>query len=453
MTAFDSESADAEGDDSYQLANSRAADGTESASTPLTIVVAVHGTRGDIEPCAAAAAELLRRGHRVRMAVPPNLVDFVDSAGLGPAASYGVDSQQQLEADIFRDWWKLQNPMTVLRRSREYVTDGWAEMNETLTSLSADADLILTGTTYQEVAANVAEAKGIPLAALHYFPCRANTRVLPLPLPYGVLKTGWSVVEWVHWKVLKQAEDAQRRTLGLPPATVRAIRRIVEGGALEIQAYDDEFFPGLAEEWRGTRPLVGSLSLERSTDGDDDLEAWIAAGTPPIYFGFGSMPVGSPRDAIAMITKVCTELGERALISTGVWDVGDLAPDDRVKLVGAVNHAKVFPACRAVVHHGGAGTTAAGVRAGVPTVVLWVSADQPVWAGTINRMRVGVAQRFSRTSARSLTKALRTALTPAYQARARATAGRLTSPAASASTTADLLETAARRGRVPAAAR
>jgi UDP:flavonoid glycosyltransferase YjiC (YdhE family) len=226
---------------------------------------------------------------------------------------------------------------------------------------------------------------------------------------------------------------------------VRAVRRIVEGGTLELQAYDEQFFPGLQEEWGGRRPLIGSISLELPTSGDDELTDWIAAGTPPVYFGFGSMPVESPAKAIAMITAVCAELGERALISTGVLDVDDVPHGEHVKLVGAVNHSKIFPACRAVVHHGGAGTTAASVRAGVPTVVLWVSADQPVWASQINRMKVGVAQRFSRTSARSLTKALRTALTPEYRERARATAECMTTPAQSLAAAADLLEATAER--------
>lgn len=431
--------------DSY-LSTQSVGDGrTGAATTPLTIAIAVHGTRGDIEPCAAAARELRRRGHHVRMAVPPNLIGFADAAGLGPVAAYGVDSQQQLEADVFKDWWKLQNPMTVLRRSREYVTEGWAEMSATLDELAAGADLILTGTTYQEVAANVAEAHGIPLAALHYFPCRVNSRMLPVPLPGPVLRTGWSLVEWVHWRVLKRAEDEQRRVLGLPPARTRAIKRIVENGALEIQAYDEVFFPGLTEEWHGTRPLVGSLTLRQPTASDDELRDWLAAGTPPIYFGFGSMPVESPAAAVAMITEVCAELGERALISTGVWDVAGLPHDDRVTLVGAVNHSMVFPHCRAVVHHGGAGTVAASVRAGVPTVVLWVSADQPVWAAQINRLGVGVAQRFSRTTPKTLRAALRTALSDRCRDRARSAAAEMTPAEVSVRTTADLIERAARR--------
>ena len=154
----------------------------------MRFAIAVHGTRGDVEPAAAAAVELQRRGHEVSMAVPPNLVRFAESAGLpAPVLPYGPDSQQQLEAEVFRDWWKLRNPATVLRQAREYVVDGWSEMSETLNAMAAGADLILTGTTYQEVAANVAEAQGIPLAALHYFPARANSKILPVPVPLSVV--------------------------------------------------------------------------------------------------------------------------------------------------------------------------------------------------------------------------------------------------------------------------
>ncbi|HKP40602.1 glycosyltransferase [Mycobacterium sp.] len=413
----------------------------------MKFVVAVHGTRGDVEPCAAVGMELVSRGHDVRVAVPPNLVAFVEAAGLSSAVSYGVDSQQQLDADIFRKYWKIQNPVTALRELREYITQGWAEMNTTLTSLADDADLILTGTTYQEVAANVAECYDIPLAALHYFPARPNSQVLPIPLPSRLIRSAWTVAEWVHWRALKQAEDAQRRELGLPKATVRAVRRIVEGGALEIQAYDEVFFPGLAAEWGSDRPLVGSMTLELGTDTDDEVASWIAAGKPPIYFGFGSMPVQSPADAVAMITEVCAELGERALICSGVWDLDDSPDVEHVKLVRTVNHAAVFPICRAVVHHGGSGTTAASVRAGVPTLILWVGADQPFWATQISRLKVGTALRFSRTTRDSLLGALRTVLALQYATRAREVAALMTKPAASVSRAADLLEDAVHRGR------
>ncbi|WP_328355672.1 glycosyltransferase [Mycobacterium sp. NBC_00419] len=409
----------------------------------MKFAVAVHGTRGDVEPCAAVGLELVRRGHEVRMAVPPNLVDFVEDAGLGPALPYGVDSQKQIEADVFTEWWKPRNPLAVVRQAREYISDGWAEMNETLTAMSEGADLILTGTTYQEVAANVAEYRHVPLAALHYFPCRPNSQTLSIPKP--VLGPAWAVVEWGHWRLYKSAEDDQRRALGLPRATTRGVRRVVEGGTLEIQAYDDVFFPGLEQEWEGKRPLIGSLTMALSTSVDDAVSSWIGAGAPPIYFGWGSMPVGSPAEAIALITDVCAELGERALICTGIWDVADIPDAEHVKVVRSVNHSAVFPLCRAIVHHGGAGTTAASVRSGVPTLILWVGADQPVWANQVTRLKVGTARRFTATTRDTLLADLRTVLTPEYAARARAVAARMTAPTASITAAADLLEAAARK--------
>ena len=201
-------------------------------------------------------------------------------------------------------------------------------------------------------------------------------------------------------------------------------RRIVEHGTLELQAYDEALFPGLAQEWGGKRPFIGSITMELSTETDDDVAQWIASGTPPIYFGFGSTPIERPDELLAMIEAVCAELGERALICSGIWS--NRIGQDSVKVVKLVNYPAVFPSCRAVVHHGGAGTTAAGLRAGVPTVILWSVADQPVWANRVERLKVGVAQRFSRISQDSLLAALQTVLAPDYETSARALATRMT---------------------------
>ena len=83
---------------------------------------------------------------------------------------------------------------------------------------------------------------------------------------------------------------------------------------------------------------------------------------------------------------------------------------EHVKIVGAVNHSAIFPACRAVVHHGGAGTTAAGMRAGIPTLVLWIRNEQPLWGAVVKRLKVGSAQSLSRTTEESLAAGLRSIL-------------------------------------------
>jgi UDP:flavonoid glycosyltransferase YjiC (YdhE family) len=304
----------------------------------------------------------------------------------------------------------------------------------------------VSGTAYQEIAANIAEFRGLPLAEVHYFPVRANTQLLPVRLPSAVVNAGYSMGEWLHWQLLKPAETEQRRALGLPAATTRPVGRIVAAGTLEIQAYDQVFFPGLAEEWGERRPLVGSMTLQLPTEIDDEVTSWITAGTPPIYFGFGSMPLDSPADAVRLISDVCGELGERALICAGFSDFGDAAGAEHVKTVASVNHAAVFPACRAVVHHGGAGTTAAGIRAGVPTLVLWVAAEQPLWGKQVDRLGIGTSRRYSASTKDSLLADLRKVLAPEIAQRSRLLATRMSSPAGSVAAAADLLEETARNG-------
>lgn len=419
----------------------------------MRFVLAFYGTRGDVEPGIAAGRELARRGHDVCMAVPPDLIAAAESAGLG-AVAYGPDTQEWLEATrdfwkrFFRNFWNIQELKKLLHESRDPGTQAWAQMSTTLAAAADGADLLVSGVAYQELAVNVAEYRRIPLATLLWFPIRVNGRLLPT-LPAPVVRSAMKAYEWMVWRGVKKVEGAQRRELGLPKATASAPRRIVDRGCLEIQAYDKVCFPGLAEEWAGwdgRRPFVGTLTLESSTEADEEVAAWIAAGTPPIFFGFGSIPVESPADTLAMIGAACSQLGQRALVGAGWSDFSNDPCLDHVKVVGAVNYATIFPACRAVVHHGGAGTTAAGLRAGVPALVLWMADVQLIWGAAIKRLKVGTARRFSSTTEKSLVEDLRTILEPQCAVRAREVATQMTEAADSASRAADFIEEFAVRG-------
>jgi len=421
----------------------------------MKFVLASYGTRGDVEPCAAIGRELLRRGHDVRLAVPPDLVGFVESVGLsavacGPDARTWQDLHRDFMTHLFRNFWKIPDLIRLGREDWHLLTQSWEEISTTLTSLADGADLLLTIVIGQEPASNVAEYYDIPLAMLHTMPMRPNGQLLPF-LPAPLARSAMTVNDWLGWPVTKKLEGAQRRELGLPKATGLWSRRIAERGSLEIQAYDEVCFPGLAAEWAkwdGQRPFVGALTMELPTDADDEVASWIAAGKPPIFFGFGSTAVESPADTIAMIAAACAQLGERALVCSAETDFSRVSHFEHVKMVGTMNYAAAFPACRAVVHHGGAGTTAAGLRAGVPQLILSTFLDQTRWAAWVKRLKVGTARRFSSTTLESLVADLRTILAPQYVARAREIATRMTKPAESVAAAADLLEDFARQRRV-----
>ena len=396
----------------------------------MKFALAGYGSRGDVEPLAAVGRELLRRGHDVCVAITPRMVGFVESVGLA-AVAYGPDLQAMGDEDFARN----ASPVSSMVQALERLSHSIAERGATVTALANGADLLLALPDEQWLHANVAEYYGIPLVALHLFPGE-HARL------DGLLES-----------LTKEAENAQRRTLGLPEANGPSTRR----ASLEIQAYDEFCFPGLAAEWAEQgerRPFVGTLTLQLPTDADDEALSWISAGTPPIYFGFGSMPIPSPAETVAVISAACARLGERALICSGSNHFTDVPHFDHVKVVSAVNHSAVFPACRAVVHHGGAGTTAAGMRAGIPTLILSFSfVDQPIWAAVVERLKIGSGRPFSASTLDSLVADLRSILTPQCVARARKVAAQMTKPAQSVASAADLLEDTAFMGRQgPAAA-
>jgi UDP:flavonoid glycosyltransferase YjiC (YdhE family) len=414
----------------------------------MRFALACYGTRGDVEPSVAVGRELQRRGHDVRLAVPPELVGFAEAAGLATVA-YGPELQAFLNEDFLRNFWSrlFRNPVRSLRELWEPIIRHWHETSTTLASLADGADLLSTGLNFEQPAANVAEYYDIPLVALHHFPMRPNGQLVPI-LPSPVVRAAGTVSEWLFWRSTKSVEDAQRRELGLSKASGPSPRRIADRGSLEIQAYDDISVPGLAAEWAkwdGQRPFVGALTMELTTDADEEVVSWIAAGTPPICFATGSISVESPVETIEMIGAACAQLGERALICAGGTDFNDAPHFDHVKVVGAVNYAAVFPACRAVVHHGGSGTTAASLRAGVPTVILWSSADQPYWGNQLKRLKVGTARRLSSTTRETLVVDLRHVLTTEHATQARELATRMSKPGESVVKAADLFEDAVRR--------
>ncbi len=419
----------------------------------MKFVLAAYGTRGDVEPSVVVGRELLRRGHDVRIAVPPDQVGFAESAGLA-AVAYGPDSQMVLAKEfgtnLFKDFprhiWRIRE---LWRENWELSTQCWTEMSKTLMSEAEGADLIFTGLVFEDGAANIAEYYGIPLATLHYMPMRPNGQLMPY-LPAPVSRAVMSAFWWLTSGLLGGFERAQRRELGLGKAIGPASRRVTQRGALEIQAYDQVCFPGLAAEWAkwgGQRPFVGTLTLELPTEADDEVASWIAAGTPPICFGFGSMEIGSPAETIAMISAACAQLGERALVCAGLSDFSDIPEAEHIKVVGTMNYASIFPACRAVVHHGGAGTVAAGLRAGVPNLVLWATPDRQMRGAFVKRLKVGTVRRFSSLTRESLVADLRQILAPQYVARAREVAIQMTTPAESVAATADLVESHARLRR------
>lgn len=429
----------------------------------MRFVLPFSGSRGDVQPGLTLALELAERGHDVHFGAPPNLMAFAESiiaAGIGAhgsieVSSFGPDTQELLTSELIRVRLKSKNPRVRLSALGELANHGWDLMTEQLHAVSAGADAIVTGSLGQEMGLNVAQARSSAFVALHYCPLRRSGAVPVAPwlrTPAPVNRTLWSLAESMRWRSMARRENEQRRTLSLAPTTTPMPARSRAYGGVEIQAYDGLLFPVLQREWTYARPFAGFLDPPGSTQPlDEELRRWIESGPAPVYFGFGSMPVAEPRTVVSMITASCARLGVRALICGGWSELEQFSAQNRsdspVRTVSSVDHRAVLPLCRAAVHHGGAGTTAAGLRAGIPTMVCWFSADQPFWGAALERVGAGVSVRFRGLTPEVLERGLTTLLTDRCAEAAERT-GRSMTPASTArANAASWTELAARRKR------
>ncbi|MBL1074551.1 glycosyltransferase family 1 protein [Nocardia sp. 2] len=425
----------------------------------MRIAIPLTGTRGDVHPVVALGIELRRRGHDVLFGAPPNLVDFVKSAGL-PAQACGPDVQQLYSSPEGQQALAAGNTLRLMQLVAKQMSGYADRMNREVIEVCQGADLIVASTVTEDRASSVAEAMGVPLVSLHYFPCRANS-AYPFPgalpahwsPPAAVNRATWTVAENLRRVAFLPYLNALRAELGLRKSFASPAGVLARARVPELQIYDPALVPGLPRQWDARRPFTGFLTLDHDTRaavgdlaGDHDgILRWIDAGSPPVFFGFGSMPIKDAAAVLRMVDEVSSLLGVRALVSAG-WSDLDIAAahaGDHVRVVGDFAHDVVFPRCLAAVHHGGIGTLFESLRAGLPTLVCSVSFDQPMWGGQVAKLGIGAHLRFTQLTAERLRQALAPLLTPESRSRVAEFAATLQTEGGAARA-ADRVEAAAR---------
>ncbi|MGW4535011.1 glycosyltransferase [Nocardia sp. NPDC004340] len=403
----------------------------------MRILLAFAGSRGDAQPGVLLGRELLGRGHDVTMAVSPNLVEFAERHGV-PAVPFGLDSDVLLRTQRDDRRFRHPNPVQRVRAVLDLQRRGFVEAAADLLAVAGGHDLLVTGMAGEEAAAEVARHQGVPLAAVHFFPIIPNGSVPVVPSGWGkrmpptANRAGWRALTAARARALapcagafrESALVARRPGLGAPAYTA-------------IQAYDAALFPGLADELCGVPftgfpvpadngaaqhgpqwPAPGTSAVEeRSTGLGAELFEWLIAGPAPVYAGFGSMPVAEPVALESLVREVGRRLGRRILL-VGPMFRGRIG--DQLAVVDQVDHRAVLPLCDAAVHHGGAGTTAAVLRAGVPSVICSVQADQPYWGRQLEALGLGATAPFAGLTANRLERLLIRATTPEVRLRAAA---------------------------------
>ena len=353
----------------------------------MRVLLSVVGTRGDVQPVIALALEVRALGHEVRLCVPPNFVEAAQGLGFA-ATSVGIEMRAPRAGGV---------------AATQPIPDLITDQFETVGAAAKGCDVILGANAHQYAARSIAEIHGIPYVDALYS---------PTALPADDNTRAW------NQRSLERV-NANRARLGLSPVE-DVLRHIVTDHpwlATDATLAPSPPTPGMAIVQTGAWILADTSPLPA------DLEAFLEAGPPPVYLGFGSMPVaeGTSRTLV----EAARAAGRRAIVSRG-W--ADLALIDQVTdciAIGDVNHQALFPRVAAVVHHGGAGTTLAAARAGTPQVVVPMFSDQPFWASRVRALGIGTSVPIAELTADRLASALHDAIDPAVAERAGSIAGQI----------------------------
>jgi UDP:flavonoid glycosyltransferase YjiC (YdhE family) len=420
---------------------------TQKLSTPrLNIVIQVVGSRGDVQPFVALGQELQKYGHRVRLATHNVFDAFVRESDL-EFFPIGGDPKELMA-------YMVKNPGLIpsmkslregdIQRKRAMVSDildgCWKSCVEpdpvSKKPFVADA-IIANPPSFAHI--HCAQALSVPLHLMFTMPW-SSTKAFPHPLanfkigdldPAKVNYASYGIVEWMTWQGLGDVINQWRKTLDLEPLPLTVGPSLTE--ALEIP-FTYCWSPALVPkpiDWPSHIDVCGFFFRDPPAyEPSEDMDKFLRAGPPPVYIGFGSIVIDDPAKMTSLVLEAVRMCGVRAIISRGWSNLGaELSnePED-VLFIGDCPHEWLFQYVSAVVHHGGAGTVACGLRNACPTVVVPFFGDQPFWGDMVAAAGAGPSPIPQKSlTPQNLAEAIGYCLTPSATAFARDLSERMAS--------------------------
>ncbi|KAL8489884.1 hypothetical protein ACS0TY_025682 [Phlomoides rotata] len=383
----------------YTEADEEAVDATElQYIPPLQVVMLIVGTRGDVQPFVAIGKRLQDYGHRVRLATHSNFKEFVLTSGL-EFYPLGGDPKVLAEYMVKNKGFLPSGPSEIpvqRNQMKEIIYSLLPACKEpdldTGVPFKADA-IIANPPAYGHT--HVAESLKIPIHIFFTMPW-TPTSEFPHPLSRVKQSAGYrlsyQIVDSLIWLGIRDMiNDVRKKKLKLRPVTYLSGSQGSESDIPYGYIWSPHLVPK-PKDWGPKVDVVGFcfLDLASNYEPPESLLNWLKAGPKPIYIGFGSLPVQAPQKMTQIIVEALEITKQRGIINKGWGGLGDLAEEkDFVYLLDNCPHDWLFLQCASVVHHGGAGTTAAGLKAACPTTIIPFFGDQPFWGERVHARGVG----------------------------------------------------------------
>lgn len=388
----------------------------------MKVLVLTYGSRGDVQPYVALGLGLKARGHEVTLATSERFRAFVEDRGLR-FGSMSDDLLAIIDTDQGKDLLEKGSSLfqifkSSIRMARQVAPLQRAMMGETWEiARDVDPDIIVYHSKAGS-APHIAEKLGVPCVLATPIPMFVPTRAFRFVVFPDWKLGGWynkasyTLILFLTNRVWARYIRDFRKSIDLPPLKTYDMRRTADGRDILILHGHSEAVLPRPDDWPDSAHVTGYLFLKSNTawTPPEDLQAFLDAGPPPVYVGFGSMAGRDPQRLARVVVEALRRAGLRGIIATGWGGLKADALPDTILRIDQAPHEWLFPRVAAVVHHGGAGTTAAGLRAGKPSVIVPFFGDQPFWGSLVHAIGAGPKPiRRSRLTAVRLAAALREA--------------------------------------------
>lgn len=357
----------------------------------MNITILTYGSRGDVQPFLPLSLGLMARGHRVILAAPPRFQNLVEEHGITFSSLAGdpEDLSRRFNDSGF-------NFIKQVRDMMSHAVEIGAEMLRKTEAACRDADLIIHTFAHTVGAHTLAREKNIPDIHIQTFPMFAPTGDYPnVTMPDLKLRTLKRLThvasKRITWWTSTFGFEQVRRRAGLPK---RKLYFPFDDDPLRpptpiLCAWSPSILPP-SNDWTSNVHVTGYyfFGSEAAYQPPDELRNFLDAGEPPVCVSFGSMVNRNAEKIDRCVREALTRTGQRGIILSG-WGRVDQPSSKELLYLDAAPHDWLLPRCKLVIHHGGAGTTSAGLRAGVPNIVLPFTADQPFWGRRVHAVGAG----------------------------------------------------------------
>ena len=357
----------------------------------MNITILTYGSRGDVQPFLPLSIGLMANGHSVKLAAPSRFKNLVEGYGIRfiPLPGEPEDLSRRLNDAGF-------NFVKMIREMMDHAVEIGVEMLQKTNEACADADLIIHTFAHVIGAHTLAREKNIPDIHIQTFPMFTPTGDYPnvtIPdLKIRFLNRFTHLAsQKITWWTSNLGFEQVRRRAGLP---MRKLYSPFKEDPLRplmpiLCAWSPSVLPP-SSEWRNNVHVTGYyfFDVDVSYMPSTALQNFLDADKPPVCISFGSMVNRDAERIDSIVRSALEKTNNRGLILSGWSAVKDHVSDDLIYL-DVVPHDWLLPRCKMIVHHGGAGTTSAGLRAGIPSVVVPFTADQPFWGNRVQAVGAG----------------------------------------------------------------